>query len=239
MYFKEMGELELNKKILIIGSSVLIVLSGIGFFALNRNDRKEDVTAVATMTDPTVEPTEEPIVEEEIAIEEEPIVKKEEVAVVKEEEAVELTEIEKLAQEFNLTLFDEENVLVRYTNTSSNIRKTPDKDGEKLTSLSINTEVSVLGITTPENKADEWSLIQLSIENTDTYCFIKSSLLSDTKTEVKKPSQGTTPQASTAPSQTTTPSTPSTPSTNEVDQKLLDAFNGSTTLNPYNPDIIF
>lgn len=219
MYFKEMGELELNKKILIIGSIFLIVLVGIGFFAINRNDNKEDI-AVSAMAEPTVEPT------EEIDSDVEPVeeIKEEPVTEVK-EEVVELTEVEKIAQEFGLTLFKEEDVLLKYTNTSSNIRKTPDKDGEKLTSLPINTEVSVLGITTPENKADEWSLLQLSIKNTDTYCFIKSSLLSDTKTEVKKPSQGTTPQASTAPSQTTTPSTPSTPSTNEVDQKLLDAFN--------------
>ena len=216
MYFKEMGELELNKKILIIGSIFLIVLVGIGFFAINRNDNKEDI-AVSAMAEPTVEPT------EEIDSDVEPVeeIKEEPVTEVK-EEVVELTEVEKIAQEFGLTLFKEEDVLLKYTNTSSNIRKTPDKDGEKLTSLPINTEVSVLGITTPENKADEWSLLQLSIKNTDTYCFIKSSLLSDTKTEVKKPSQGTTPQASTAPSQTTTPSTPST---NEVDQKLLDAFN--------------
>ena len=234
-----MGELELNKKILIIGSIFLIVLVGIGFFAINRNDNKEDI-AVSAMAEPTVEPT------EEIDSDVEPVeeIKEEPVTEVK-EEVVELTEVEKIAQEFGLTLFKEDDVLLKYTNTSSNIRKTPDKDGEKLTSLPINTEVSVLGITTPENKADEWSLIQLSIKNTDTYCFIKSSLLSDTKTEVKKPTQ-TSPQSNQskgATPQTTTPSTPSTPSDSqsreEANQAFLDAIGGSTERDNSSPGIIF
>lgn len=225
----------MNKKILIIGSIFLIVLVGIGLFALKSHNK--EVVAVAA----TIEATPKPIEEADIDVE--PVGEVEEVPEVKEEEVLELTEIEKLAQEFNLTLFDEENVLVRYTNTSSNIRKTPDKDGEKLTSLSINTEVSVLGITTPENKADEWSLIQLSIENTDTYCFIKSSLLSDTKTKISTPpktqaqgnkSQGTTPQPQSPPQPSPPPSTTTT-----TDQQLKDAFGIGGNTNPTSDGIIF
>ncbi len=67
---------------------------------------------------------------------------------------------------------------VRYTNTACNIRSLPSKSGELLGTYPINTEVVVVGV------SDDWSQISYNGD----MAFIKSSLLSETKTEVKQPS---------------------------------------------------
>lgn len=68
--------------------------------------------------------------------------------------------------------------VTRYTNTNANIRAQGTKDSDLVDSVSINTGVLQTGTT-----QDGWS----RIEHNGLVCFIKSSLLSDTKTEVKKP----------------------------------------------------
>lgn len=66
--------------------------------------------------------------------------------------------------------------VTKYTNTSANIRSIPDKSGELINTVSINTEFTVTATTD-----NGWS----RIESNGLVCFIKSSLLSDTKTKVQ------------------------------------------------------
>jgi len=82
-----------------------------------------------------------------------------------------------------VTLFDEP--VTKYTNTSCNVRQFDSKDANLITTLSLNTAVTVTGTT-----ESGWS--QVNIDGVNAY--IKSSLLSDTKTETSKSSksEGTT-----------------------------------------------
>lgn len=91
--------------------------------------------------------------------------------------------------------------LVKYTNADADIYSIPDKKGELIDSVAINTQLTKTG----ETADGSWS----RIEHNGMVCFIKSSLLSDSKTEVKKPSKGVATQEQSTPQ----PSTPSTPST--------------------------
>ena len=71
-----------------------------------------------------------------------------------------------------VTLFDEP--VTKYTNTSCNVRQFDSKDANLITTLSLNTAVTVTGTT-----ESGWS--QVNIDGVNAY--IKSSLLSDTKTK--------------------------------------------------------
>ena len=88
-------------------------------------------------------------------------------------ETEEVTEVEKVSEEQETEAFEE---YTRYTNTSVNIRSLPSKEGEVLGTYPINTEVKVVGVD------DDWS--QISYDGC--VAFIKSSLLSESKTEVKQ-----------------------------------------------------
>lgn len=88
--------------------------------------------------------------------------------------------------------------VTKYTNTASNIRGIPDKKGELIDSVSINTQLTKTG----ETSDGSWS----RVEHNGMVCFIKSSLLSDSKTEVQTPS---TSQPSNPSPQTPQPSAPS------------------------------
>lgn len=65
--------------------------------------------------------------------------------------------------------------ITKYTNKDCNVRSLPDANSELVNTLPVNTEVTVVGIT-----ESGWS----QIENNGILCFIKSSLLSDSKIEV-------------------------------------------------------
>lgn len=69
-----------------------------------------------------------------------------------------------------------------YTNTACNIRSLPSKKGDLLGTYPINTEVIVV------NEIDGWS----QLEYDGCIAFIKSTLLSDTMTQVSQPSGNTT-----------------------------------------------
>lgn len=78
---------------------------------------------------------------------------------------------------------------MKYANTDANIRAIPDKEGDLVATVSLNTEITVIGI------VDDWS----QIEHNGVVCYIKSSLLSDSKIEVV---QNTAPESSTVVQQT-------------------------------------
>lgn len=64
-----------------------------------------------------------------------------------------------------------------YTNTDCNVRAGASKDTEVVATATVNTEVTVTGIN------DDWSMVEIN----GLQAFIKTALLSDTKTEVKQP----------------------------------------------------
>lgn len=64
-----------------------------------------------------------------------------------------------------------------YTNTDCNVRAGASKDTEVVATVTVNTEVTVVGIN------DDWSMVEIN----GLQAFIKSALLSDAKTEVKQP----------------------------------------------------
>ena len=78
--------------------------------------------------------------------------------------------------------------VTKYTNTGSNIRAIPAKDGELVDTVAINTELTVTGTT----EDGSWS----RIEHAGMVCFIKSSLLSDSKTKVEKPKKSSSSSSS-------------------------------------------
>lgn len=78
---------------------------------------------------------------------------------------------------------------LKYANTNANIRAIPDKEGDLVATVSLNTEITVIGT------VDNWS----QIEHNGVVCYIKSSLLSDSKIEVV---QNTAPESSTVVQQT-------------------------------------
>lgn len=78
---------------------------------------------------------------------------------------------------------------MKYANTNANIRAIPDKEGDLVATVSLNTEITVIGT------VDNWS----QIEHNGVVCYIKSSLLSDSKIEVV---QNTAPESSTVVQQT-------------------------------------
>ena len=82
--------------------------------------------------------------------------------------------------------------VTRYTNRGSNIRSLPTKDSELLFSVNTNTSVTVTGTT----EDGSWS----RVEHGGLVCYIKSSLLSDTKTS--KPASGSGSSSSSGSSQT-------------------------------------
>lgn len=124
-------------------------------------------------------------------------------AEVTEEESTEETEAPEETPSLGYVL-TECSPQTKYTNTNANIRATPDKSGTLVNTVSINTEFQVTATTDTG-----WS----RIESNGVVCFIKSSLLSDTKTEVKQPSK---PQSNTSQSQTQTQ--PSQPQASEPQQ---------------------
>lgn len=107
--------------------------------------------------------------------------------------------------------------VTKYTNTNANIRAIPDKSGELINTVSLNTALQVTGTTD-----NGWS----RVENSGVICYIKSSLLSDTKTEVKQPSSGSYSSGSTPSSNQGVETQPqqTVPSTSEQ-QALQDAIN--------------
>lgn len=78
---------------------------------------------------------------------------------------------------------------MKYANTNANIRAIPNKEGDLVATVSLNTEITVIGT------VDDWS----QIEHNGVVCYIKSSLLSDSKIEVV---QNTAPESSTVVQQT-------------------------------------
>lgn len=100
------------------------------------------------------------------------------------EEVVESTETEveetKPVENTNLFNIVDCDPVTKYTNTNANIRAIPDKSGELVDTVTTNTELTINGTT----EDGSWS----RTERNGVVCYIKSSLLSDTKTEVKQPS---------------------------------------------------
>ena len=89
------------------------------------------------------------------------------------EEVVEETPVEN-TNPYNIVDCDP---VTKYTNTGSNIRSIPDKNGELIDTVAINTELTVTGTT----EDGSWS----RVEHAGMVCFVKSSLLSDSKTKVQ------------------------------------------------------
>lgn len=94
-----------------------------------------------------------------------------------------------------------------FTNTNCNVRAQASKDSELVATLSVNTEITVVGI------EGEWSKVEVN----GLQAYIKSSLLSSTKTEVKQPSNsgsasntGSNNQSQTQSGGTSQPSQPDT-----------------------------
>lgn len=113
-----------------------------------------------------------------------------------------------------------------FTNTNCNVRAQASKDSELVATLSTNTEITVVGI------EGEWSKVEVN----GLQAYIKSSLLSSTKTEVKQPSNsgsasntGSNNQSQTQSGGTSQPSQPDTspdPQPSQSEQKALeDAIN--------------
>lgn len=78
-------------------------------------------------------------------------------------------------------LFTEVSV-IKYTNTSANLRDTYSTSGKKLTTLPLNTEINVIGTGIPDTEAAGWSKIQFNGKE----AYISSSLLSDYKIEIQQ-----------------------------------------------------
>ena len=102
------------------------------------------------------------------------------------EEVVESTETEEVVESTetpveNTNLFNivDCDPVTKYTNTNANIRAIPDKSGELINTVDINTALVVTGTTD-----NGWS----RTENCGLVCYIKSSLLSDTMTVVEQSS---------------------------------------------------
>lgn len=93
---------------------------------------------------------------------------------ITEESTEESTEVEEEANDLGYVLTECDPV-TKYTNTNANVRATPDKAGDLITTAQINTEFTVTATTDTG-----WS----RVESNGVVCFIKSSLLSDTKTEI-------------------------------------------------------
>lgn len=85
---------------------------------------------------------------------------------------------ETIESAFDFTVTDCEPT-TKYANTNANIRSIPDKTGELINTVSTNTEILVTGYTD-----NGWS----RIENSGLVCYIKSSLLSDSKVKVSQSS---------------------------------------------------
>ena len=81
-------------------------------------------------------------------------------------------------------LFTEVSV-IKYTNTSANLRDTYSTSGKKVTTLPLNTEINVIGTGIPETEAAGWSKILFNGKE----AYISSSLLSDYKIEIQQPVQ--------------------------------------------------
>ena len=88
------------------------------------------------------------------------------------EEVVESTEVEETQPVETFEPYQ------MFTNTNCNVRAQASKDSELVATLSVNTEITVVGI------EGEWSKVEVN----GLQAYIKSSLLSSTKTEVKQPS---------------------------------------------------
>lgn len=105
--------------------------------------------------------------------------------------------------------------ITKYTNTNANIRAIPDKSGELINTVSINTELTVTGTTD-----NGWS----RVESNGVVCFIKSSLLSDNKTEVKAPSNNSGSNSSSTNGGTSQQNSNSTANDQAVDDLLTEMF---------------
>ncbi len=77
--------------------------------------------------------------------------------------------------DFNVTPCDP---VIKYTNTGANIRELPNKDSRLVGTVGANTEVKVLGTTDTG-----WT----QVESDYMVCYIKSSLLSDSRVEAPEP----------------------------------------------------
>lgn len=125
-------------------------------------------------------------------------------------------------------LFTEVSV-IKYTNTSANLRDTYSTTGKKLTTLPLNTEINVIGTGIPDTEAAGWSKILFNGKE----AYISSSLLSDYKIEIQQPVQTQKPaqQPETVLPKDTTPTqqpVQQKPSgLQDVPQEILDALEAS------------